>query len=229
MEDYKKYFEKKGKSCIFTGDKLEIFISSNWEKYKILSVTDVITTVGVFDLVINDKIKTGWFMPAVIRVEPSEITSVMIGDKKYYKATLKKGDIFIKSTNIIKNQQIAYLIFLEMIYLGNQPMWMTYEKTAYVFDLVSEICGMGFPVNPVVFEFIFSQLYRSSKDTNLLYRQTDMKSEEPVIVPLRALPHATKSTSSKIILATSYFNDSVDSALINQNDEPSDIEEIIRK
>ena len=231
MVDVSKYFSKKGNSTIFVGEKMEILISENYKKYDILSVTDVLTCVGVFDLNIYDGsnvIQKGWFMPGIVRVHPSEITSVTIGEDRYVKAILKKGDIFLEANNVVKNPRLAYLIFLEFIYLGKHPRWLNYVNTPFVFDTVAKICGIKFPVNHVVFEMIYSHLYRDANDVGVFYRLTDMTTP-PQVIPLRAVAHATTSTSSKILIATSYFNDNVDSALVNKNDEPNELEQLLRR
>ena len=61
----------------------------------------------------------------------------------------------------------------------------------------------------------------------MLYRLTDMKSE-PQYIPLRTVSHATTSVTAKMLAATSYFNDSVNNALVNENDQPSEIEDLLR-
>lgn len=221
------YFKKdpKTKRVIFTGDKLDIFIPKRYETYKCLVIEDSIFTLGIFDMVINDTIKTGFSLAAHISIHPSSIDTTTRDGEPYVVATLVKGDVFMKTTEVVKNPQLAYVIFKEFIYIGNRPNYISYDDTAFIFDGVQQISGINFHVDKVVFEIMFSQLFRDQDDITKIYRLTDMK-RPPIALPLRAVAHAATTTSAKLI--GSYFGDCVNSALINQNHDPNELENILR-
>lgn len=224
--EYGKYFkENKNNSITFVGDKLEILIPKRYEQHGCLEITEEVKTLSIFDMIINDTIHCGYFLPAHIYIIPTNVENVLIGNKQHIKLTLFKGDVFIKNINIVKNPQIAFVVFYEFIFLGNTPKFIDYDKSAFLFDSVQEICGINFRSNRVVFEIMSAHLYRTEQDLMKPYRLTDMR-KKPIAIPLRSVNHAATSTSSKII--GSYYSAAINSSLVNQADEPSKVEDLLR-
>lgn len=219
------YFKQVGNSIIFTGDKLVIYISERYKQHGCLEVTDTIKTVGIFDMIINDTIEKGYLLPARFTIEPSYIESEQFNNNQCVKLTLFKNDIFIKNINIIKEGFIGYFIFYEFPFLCKKPKFVTYDIDASIFDSVKALCGVNFKSNRVVFELISSHLYRSQHDISLPYRLTDM-TEEPINISMRDVTHASLSTSSKLI--GSYFPAAINASLVNQSDESSQVEDLLR-
>lgn len=227
-EKVAQYFveDPKTKSVIFIGDKLEVYIPKRYETYKCLVVEDNVFTLGMFDMTINDELETGYCLAAHIVMCPSSVGSTTIDGEAYVVATLVHGDIFIKSTEVVKNPQLAYVIFKEFIYIGNRPKFIGYDDTAFIFDTVQQISGINFHVDKVVFEIMFSQLFRDQDDITKIHRLTDMQ-RTPIALPLRAVAHAATTTTAKLV--GSFFGDCVNSAIINQNDAQNELENILRQ
>lgn len=208
---------------LFVSNKLEIFLPERYKKYGCLSIEEHVVALAIFDMVINDKIYTGMFLPAIVRIEPSSVEPISIGTEQYYKLTLNKGDLFI-TTRIVKNPALAYAAFNENIYLGRMPDFLKYDKAPWIFDDMMEVCGMNFGVDHALFEILFAFLYRSKKDPNKQHRHTDMK-DDPNFISLSHSPTLATSTMSKML--GSYFDDALDSALmVNKSDEPTELDEI---
>jgi len=224
--DYDKYFKiDKTDAVIFIGNKLEIHIPKRYENHGCVEIGEEVKTLAIFDMIINDSVDTGYFLPAHICIIPTNIETVNINNKTYFKLTLYKGDVFIKNINVVKNPQLAFVMFYEFIFLGNMPKFIDYNKSAFIFDKVKDICGINFRSNKVVFEIMSAHLYRTENDLTQPYRLTDMKNE-PVNIPLRAVTHAATSTSSKLI--GSYYSSAINSALVNQANESSQVEDLLR-
>lgn len=224
--DLTKYFKHTAeKSVIFTGDTLEILIPKRYESYGCLEIQSTISTVGIFDMILNEKDHVGYFLPAHIVIEPSAIENIVLKDDAYVKATLHNGDVFIKSSIIIKTQQLAYVIFKEFVMLGNMPKFISYNDCAFLFDSVQKVCDLRFEANRVVFEIIWAHLAKDPHNIMVPYRLTKMD-EPPNLIPLREVAHAAESTTSKLI--GSYLGDSINSALVNPTDKPSELEDILR-
>ena len=227
MPNYKQFFNKddKTKEVKFTGDRLDVYIPRRYENHDSLTVRDTILTLGIFDMVINNSIHVGYYLPAYIGMIPSEVDDVSYQGEPCVKATFYKDDIFIKNTNVVRNQGIVYIIFKEFVSLGKQPSFISYRDSAFMFDSAQKVCGVKFPVDHVIFEILFSHLYRDLDQVTIPYRNTDM-TKIPVRIPLTAVAHATTSTTAKLV--GSYFENGVNSALVNQSDESSDIENLLR-
>jgi hypothetical protein len=225
--DYKKYFEQKGKSLIFTGDVLEILIPSRYSNHGYLDIGNSIHTIGIFDMTINETIKTGYLLAATIEILPSETDMVSINNEKYLKLILHKGDTFIKDCNIVNDSKISYVMFYEIFYTGHFPEFLKYQDYAFLFDKFGMATGDKFGTDHMIFEMIVSVLFRDKNNVSMLYRNTPM-TKEPLSIPLRLISHVAQSTTAKMI--GSYMKDGIDASLVNAGDKfNSDVEDILRR
>ena len=94
-----------------------------------------------------------------------------------------------------------------------------------MFDDVEKVNGVNFRVDHSIFEIMMSNLYRDPADISTLYRNTTM-SGLPLRIGLNQVAQAATSTTSKIVGA--YMDAGINSALVNQVEEPSTIENILR-
>ena len=224
--DLKQYFKKKGKSIIFIGDTLEIFVPDRYTTHGYLDITNSVKTIGIFDMQINGKIDTGYLLAGVIEILPSEISTTNIDGQKFHKLLLNKNDVFIKDDKIVGDEKIQYVVFYEMIFGGHYPQFMKYKDVATLFDNVLKATGGSFNTDHMILEMIAATLFRSKKDPTVEYRLTDMK-DDPYILPLRSIGYVAKSTTGKIL--GNYMNEGVDSVLVNTSNTPSEIEDLLRK
>lgn len=225
MSNTMNFFKEEGGIIRFVGTKLEIFISLRFENHKCLKVTNSLTTIGIFDMLIDSKHEDSFFAPTIIEMLPSYTEQVTIGDKGFLKATFLYGDIFIKNTEVQQIQDLGYVIFYEVINCANRSKHLDYFKGIRVFDKMSELCGIDFNINKKVEELIWAHIHRDANNLNTFYRQTEMK-EPPTIIEFKDIAHGTVTTTGKII--GNYFNDSLRSAIVNPSEESSDIENILR-
>ena len=224
-DNLKKYFKDSDSEVIFTGKTLEVFIPKRYETFDLVLVQDVIKTLGIFEMVIDSNIKKGFLLPALITMVPHETYSTTIDGIDYYVGKFITGDKFMTSKTILKQGHIAYFMFLEFISLGNLPKFLGYEEVAFLFDKAVQMCGVKLNFNHSVFEMIYAHLFRDPNDLTKKYRHTDMK-KKPSFIELRSVTWGPDSTSSKLI--GSYLGDGLNSALVNQADQPSELENLFR-
>lgn len=221
-------FQQKSPSSpvIFTGDSCVVRILQKLEEnYGCVSIKETVTTLGVFDMVV-DGIQSGMFLVGRIEMCPSEVERVTDEDgTPYIQLTFKKGDVFMKTTNIVVEEKLAFYVWLEFIKFAHTLKAMTYEDQAAMFDKIRMSAGISFPVDHVVYETIFAHLSRDQKDFTVPYRNTDMRQDFRRI-QLNDVAHAARSTSSRIIGA--YNKDGINAALDNPNDAHSHIEDLLR-
>lgn len=223
---YDKYFKVNNiGEVIFTGDKLDILIPARYEDKGLTVIQADISTVGIFEIVINDTIRAGMFMPGFITIKPSGIDYITEGDDRYIKASLVKNDVFMVTTEVVKDESLSYKIWQEFVYLGAIPKWMSYTDVAKLFVTLQDITGIRFGVPLVVFEIIVSHLARTEDDIDLEYRLTDM-SKPPKFIPLHTVSHAATSVTARII--GSYFKDALNVSMIQEHATQSDLEDILR-
>lgn len=223
---FEKYFKVNQKDeVIFTGDSLEIYIPKRFEEKDFTKIESDVSTLAIFEMVVNGKDKLGFFLPAFIKIVPSGIDTITVGEERFIKVSLVKNDLFMKTREIVQTEKIAYLIWNEFIYLGNIPKWMSYLDVVGMFKTLQKTTGLKFGVPPVVFEIIISHLARTQENLDAEYRLTDMK-EQPSFIPLHSVAHAAVSVSARLI--GSYFDDAVNVSLLQDKGRSSELEDILR-
>lgn len=224
---FERYFKTNSKGeVIFVGDELKIYIPKRYEEKQFTQITSEISTIGIFRMVANGKDEIKFLLPAFIKIRPSGIDTETIGEDRYAVATLVKNDVFMVTNEVLQTEKIAYLIWNEFIYWGNTPTWMTYLDVMNMFKTLQKVTGLKFGVPPVVFEILISHLARTKRSLDEEYRLTDMH-EYPAFIPLHAVAHAATSVSARMI--GSYFDDSVNVSLIQEEGKPSELENILRQ
>ena len=220
------YFKTVKGRVLFIGDTLEIFIPTRYEMHGCLEIGDTVTTLGIFDLVINGKIKYGFELPAKLSIEHSHIEMVMRNGTRFVKLTLRTNDVFMSSTNVVKDESLAYVVFYELVYGGKHPEYMGYEGMATIFNTVMDVTGIRFPTDKATIELFPSALYRDAEDLNTPYRLSK-GSGAPTVLPLSLVSHAASSTTARIV--GSYHDDGVDASLVNAATTQSEIEDLLRQ
>lgn len=224
---FERYFKTNSKGeVIFVGDELKIYIPKRYEEKQFTQITSEISTIGIFRMIANGKDEIKFLLPAFIKIRPSGIDTETIGEDRYAVATLVKNDVFMVTNEVLQTEKIAYLIWNEFIYWGNTPSWMTYLDVMNMFKTLQKVTGLKFGVPPVVFEILISHLARTKRSLDEEYRLTDMH-EYPSFIPLHAVAHAATSVSARMI--GSYFDDSVNVSLIQEEGKPSELENILRQ
>lgn len=211
---------------IFNGEKMVILIDKMYEKHKLINVARTVKTIGIFEYKLGDNDKFhGVFLPGIIEIEPSEITFVKDGNKEFIKLTLYKGDYFMKTRKIVKNEQLAYICFALYFEDGKMPSWIPYEKRSFIFDTLKRVTGINFPVDHSVFEIITAHLTRCKSDIFKEYRFS--KNPKDILqLKLKDVAHASNSFTARSI--GGYLADSINVSLTHKNTESSDIEELLR-
>ena len=220
-------FSQKDKDSpvIFTGERCTVNILQKFENYQTLSVTEVVNTIGVFDMEVDGK-QTGMFLVGRITMEPTDVKNVVIDNVPYVQLTFYKGDVFMRSTKVVVEDKLSFYVWLEYIKYSNTLKAMSYEDQATIFDKIRISCGQTFPVDHSVYETIFAHLSRSAKDFTIPFRNTDMK-EDFRRIKLSDVAHAARSTTARIVGA--YFKAGINAALDNPNDLNSKIEDLLRQ
>lgn len=222
--DLNKHLTKKGNQVIVTKGPITILIPRSYEKYKRLTVTDEVDTLAMFEITIDGETK-GFFASASVIMKPSTVEYVTDSGQEYLKCTFTEGDIFFKSTSVVKNSNIAYIVFSEYIEKGQIPRFMKYDDLAFLFDTVKRLTGCSIPAEHATFEMIYAHLSRNRNNLKVPYRLTTMN-EPPLFLKLKDVPHAATSTTAKLI--GSYLNNSIATSMVNAAEDQSDIEDLLR-
>lgn len=227
MADLSSKFEysEKDDCTRFMGDKLIIRIPEHYTMLGYLVIAEVVHVLGIFPMNV-DGVDCGLQIPGVIDVDPSDIRIETINDKKYTILELHKGDRIMCTSSVIKDGKLHYAMWKEFIGGGKMPEYLDYDATACLFDDCKKITGKGIDVNHAVIEIVYAHIYRDRDDLTKLYRLTPM-TKPPVNIKLNQPACATNSTHARII--GSYAEQGMNTALIHQNAENVEIEDIFRQ
>lgn len=227
MADLSNKFEysEKDDCTRFMGDKLIIRIPEHYTMLGYLVIAEVVHVLGIFPMNV-DGVDCGLQIPGVIDVDPSDIRTETINDKKYTILELHKGDRIMCTSSVIKDGKLHYAMWKEFIGGGKMPEYLDYDAAACLFDDCKKITGKGIDVNHAVIEIVYAHIYRDRDDLTKLYRLTPM-TKPPVNIKLNQPAYATNSTHARII--GSYAEQGMNTALIHQNAENVEIEDIFRQ
>ena len=210
---------------IVTGkDHVIVYINRSLESTHTLSITDVVRTMALFDIMIDGETR-GFFLPAIVTMKPSNTSFQSFNSMDYVRLEFAPGDVFLESSSVVQNGNIAFVIFSEFIRKGHIPDRLAYDDLAFVFDLVKKVTGCSLPAEHAVFEMIFAHLARDPKNYRTAWRHSAMAGS-PKYLKLSDIPHAAGAVTNK--LSSAYLNDSLASSMVNAAENPSDLEELLR-
>lgn len=214
------------KSVVVKTESMQVRIPVSYTKYRMLKIQDTVTTLAIFDIYVGTNPPMQLLLPAVIEMRPSTITQQTIDGIDYAVLTFSRGDVFMCTTRLVQTEYIAYVLFTEFIENARIPSGMTYDQIAFIFDTVVRVTGSKVPAEHAIYEIIFAHLARDSKDISIPYRLTAMTAP-PTHLKLTDIPHVATSVSTKLL--GSYLNNSMTTAVINEADHNSDVEDLLRQ
>ena len=216
-----------GSASILNAESAQAFIPQRYEVHDLLDFGDPTKVLGIFELKIAEEpIGYYLYLPAMLAMRPSSISQRTINDIAYYVFNFKRGDILLTTNVMMKQDYILSKMFIEFVRNGNVPPFLTYDQMARMFDVAQVTCGVTLSVPHATFEMIFAHCCRDPKNLNVKYRYSDQK-ENPVFLGLRNVTHVRDSTTARLI--SSHFLEGANSAIVNQIDQRSETEDMLRE
>lgn len=224
IKDLSKFIERqKDGSFIFLGESLEVRVPVRYRQYGLLEVTQNVETLGLMDLIIDDKYECTLNILAKVVLCPSESEETNIDDTPYLVMKFYKGDTFILHEDVIQDSSIIYAVYVEYITLGHRLYTVGYNELTMLFDRAKELTGKS--VDRLIMEFMVAHIGRNRKNLFEQYRYTDMK-EDPVIIYLKSINLSPTSTSTRMMGA--YDEDGLTSSLNTTVEKRQPFEDILR-
>lgn len=227
ISDIAPYFQKNPKdfSMTFIGESLEVRIPLSFKKHGSLEISDVVTTIGVCDLIIDETYHVALNILAQITIEPSDFKYMTYQGIDYLVLTLQKGDKFMSSYRVVQDQHVIYVLWTDFVTSGKLPYWYDYKSLLKIFRHAVKLTGSGIGVSQSVFAGIIGHLARDKNKITVQYRLTDMTKPMRWIA-LNAISSASSSTVAR--LNGSYFRDTLTSALRIEVDQQQPFENLLR-
>ena len=223
----KKYFkvDNETHSMIFTGEKLECRAMARFETYGLFSVSDVVSTVAIMDLIVDDKYCAPLHMLSKITMDYKSIRNLTVKNVDYKVITLHNGDRFMTNIQLVKDKNVFVAAYQEFTTFGRIPYWIRYTDLFTILDQARSMCDLNLPIDHAIYETIHAYLSRSKDNLHLQYRYTDMGSPFEY-VGMRDIGFSTDSATGRVMGA--YFKDGLIPTLTNEFTHRHIYEDIIR-
>ena len=216
-----------GTASILEAESAQVFVPQRYNIHDLLDFGDITKVLGVFEVQISgEPVNYHLYLPSMLTMCPSSISQRTIDETAYYVFNFKRGDVFLTTNVMMKQDYILSKMFIEFIRNGNIPSFLTYDQMARMFDVAQVTCGVTLPVPHATFEMIFAHCCRDPKDLNRKYRYSDKK-DNPVFLGLRNVTHVRDSTTARLV--SSHFLEGANSAIVNQIEQRSETEDMLRE
>lgn len=218
--------DKSGGAYILDAKSAYVLIPQRYAIHDLLAFEENVRALGVCEIQIEgEPIPYNLYLPSILHMAPSSVSQRNVDDVAYFVLEFKKGDVFLMSDVLLKQDFVISKIFIEFIRNGNLPKFMTYDQMAMMFDVAQQTCGVTLPVPHAIIEMIMAHCCRDADNLNVKYRYSDKK-KPPVFLGLRDVTNVRDSTTSKII--GSYLLEGINSGIVNQAEHRSETEDLLR-
>ena len=185
--------------------------------------------IGIFAIVV-DNFYSVMMVNAMIRIDPSEINSVTIGEDEYIEFIFYPGSTVISNLNLAKTDTLTYKIYDEVIAKARVPWYLSYFDLAHIFDTAREHAGANIGVNREVTELLVSVIARNPANRVQYFRQIVGDGEaqlntSPAYAPLKDVSLSATNAINK--RGGGYFRVGTVSAIVNPSERVERIEEIL--
>lgn len=210
----------------------KIYIPSRFTECQLAVVGNETQIVGIFAICVDDQFYGVSIANAMMRIEPTNTTTVDINGEEYYEFSFEAGSTVVSSVGLVKVDTLVYLIYDEFVAKGHVPWYMSYIDLGKLFDTSLHHAGVKLGANHAILELIASVIARDPDDRTKYYRQTVKSMEEvlarpPAMIPFRSVTFGATNTTAKLMGA--YFDEGITSALVNPSQRSEKIEELLRR
>lgn len=186
--------------------------------------SDTMEVFGVVCISMGDKYSVGT-IPAMLNTSPLSIQEVKRGEEDYIQFVYAANSTLFNKDKVIKDTLISYTYFESFFMYAREPWYIEYEDLTRITDNLVKYAGSNVGANLALNELITAYISRSVKDKKVFHRQD--QSTNYTFVELMNVFHSTQTTLSK--LAGNYFSDSITSALLVKEKQPSTLERLVRQ
>lgn len=218
-------------NSLVTTDRLRIYIPVRFSERNLAKISSEIYICGICAIV-NDNNQYGvLIVPSMIKITPTVINTIKVGEDSYYEFIFDKGSKVIENLDVLVNDTLAFFIFDEFFTKGRVPWYINYNDLGTIFDKSAKYANVNFNDKRVILELVASTIARNPADRYKTYRQSITKQEDvnnnpPKYIPLEAIQFTATNTVAK--LAGAYMSDGVVSALVNPSEDVERIEKLLR-
>lgn len=223
-------------SIITTSD-CKILIPERYVKKGLAVVGNTNATLGIFALVLPDGTYAVFKVLTMVSIDPVSSTTVKMPDGVYREFEFFAGGVLFKTDDVVVTLSLVFDMFDFFIDGAYIPWFMNYDDVCNIFGTfessgvsrTKRYNGVNVGVNRSVIPLLASFIARDPDDKTRYYRQLlndHPDPKDPVWVPFKSVLHGPKTTTAKLMGA--YFDEGLTSALNNHNEQPEQLENILR-
>jgi len=208
---------------VYTKEKTIIEFPLWYENKELLDIQDVTYLYGIFSIIIGDKYSVS-IIPTYITTNPIIINEIERDGIIYGQFIYGKDDCIIDNTNVIKKELLSYNLFENFFIFAKIPWFINYEDLIKITDNIFKYAKSNLGENYLATELVASFISRDKTNKTVFHRQ-NLKNEIDY-VDLTNVYYSALSTTTK--LAGNYFTESLTSALVQKEEVPTKLENLVR-
>lgn len=187
--------------------------------------------IAIMLVVMEDSYYTVVNAPAMMRLTPTDINHVTIGDVEYVELIFPKGAVVCPQLNLVMRNEMVYYVYNELTSKGNYGFWFEEDDMAMPFENAEEFCGVKVGSNHAIMQMVCSSCTRLEGDKSIQFRHAvktpaDEQKLKFTIIPLRSIIWGPTNTFARAI--GPYFKEGLTTALVNPSTKSETIEETLR-
>lgn len=203
-----------------------IYMPKRFEEVNLAVIAEEISILGIVAICIGSNYGV-LSVTAMVTITPAKTNVVKFGDAEYYEFEFAKGDTVLTSTDLIRSGTLPYYIYNEFMAKGRVPWYMSLADMCKIYSTAKTHTNVKVGDNHVIVEMIIATLARNPDNLMEYHRHMAKPSLVPTFIPFRSVTYGASDTTSKLM--GSYFDDGLDSALVNPADEVETVEALLRK
>jgi hypothetical protein len=178
---------------------------------------------GIFAIIIGEEYSVSC-IPTLVQINPLSVLEVKRDDEEYVQYVFGENKPIIENTKVVKKELLSYNMFNGFYLNANVPWYIEYKDLIKIMDNLFYYGKSNLGNDWVASELMISFVTRYIKDKRIFHRQK--LDEEYTYVDLNNVYYSAISTLNK--LAGNYYTESLVSALVQKEKEPTKLENLVR-
>lgn len=185
--------------------------------------------IGMFAIIVGNKFAL-MNVIAMLTMQPSDTRKFVFEGQSYVEWSFNKGSTFIKTTDLVKNNNLVGLIFEEFTSKGNVPYYYSYEDYSKIYSSSSKYAGANLG-NSDIMAVIASSIARWPTQPDFHYRQglAHYTGKIPPTPKYIGMSDMNASTNAISRLRGVYFNRGISNSIVNPTKRLEQTDVLIRR
>lgn len=209
----------------------KIYVPVDYSSKGMAFIDEQIYVIGIYAIVNPDNTYAISKAISMVMLEPFNTNTTTIQGQEYYEFEFLPNDTVFVKNDVVMKDTLLFNVYDYFIDFGKVPWFLDYSDYITLFEHAKYYTGVSLGDNRAVMEMMAAIAARDAKDRTVFFRQTissfkELEGKAPTYVPFRSVLWGPQTTTAKLMGA--YFDTGAISALVNPNEKPEGIEELLR-